>query len=178
MVFAPLLAALSLTVTPVDVSLTFSPHPRLPPSAQRAALAEAAAIWAPYRVSIVAGRRTPAALSLIVVVSCTRESPAWQGPLGSVDFDADGVPGHVVTLFLDRLLRMLGESSLSDRRAENWPRAMREETLARAVGRILAHEIGHVVLRTTDHAGRGLMRAVQYARDLIEPGREQHRLEP
>jgi hypothetical protein len=41
--------------------------------------------------------------------------------------------------------------------------------------RVLAHEIGHVLLRSKQHAGRGLMRAVQRADELVDPARNRYR---
>ena len=43
--------------------------------------------------------------------------------------------------------------------------------LGRALGRILAHEIGHLVLADPRHQGRGLMRGWFTASDLIAPAR-------
>jgi hypothetical protein len=179
MAVVPLLAALSLSLTPTYVSLTFAPDPRLATPLQRAAIAEAATIWSPYRVTIAASNGAATDLALTILVSCTGVGTTdWRGPLGAVEFDADGSPGRVVTVFLDRLLSLLDDARFSDVTPDRWPRALREQALGRAVGRVIAHEIGHVLLRTRDHTARGLMRAVQYARELIEPGRERYRLEP
>ena len=43
--------------------------------------------------------------------------------------------------------------------------------LARALGRVLAHEIGHVLLRLPLHDATGLMRAVLSPSELAEPNR-------
>jgi hypothetical protein len=45
--------------------------------------------------------------------------------------------------------------------------------LSRALGRALAHEIGHYLLGTSRHTARGLMRAAFYPLDLIEPATRQ-----
>ena len=52
-------------------------------------------------------------------------------------------------------------------REEQWPPALRDRTLGRVVGRVLAHEIGHFVLRSPRHTSRGLMRPIQYITELI-----------
>ncbi len=49
-----LVAALSLVVSPVHVTLVFAPDNRLRPALERYALSEAAAIWAPYGVVVTA----------------------------------------------------------------------------------------------------------------------------
>ena len=53
---------------------------------------------------------------------------------------------------------------------------IREQVVGRAIGRVIAHEIGHVLLRTTGHAPHGLMRAVQRADELVDPARTRYRL--
>jgi len=39
--------------------------------------------------------------------------------------------------------------------------------IAKLVGRSLAHELGHVLLNSTDHASSGLMRASYRAADVL-----------
>jgi hypothetical protein len=57
----------------------------------------------------------------------------------------------------------------------------REELLGRALGRVLAHELYHIVLRTTDHANSGLSRSMLTSAELLAPRnafdeRAEHRL--
>jgi hypothetical protein len=47
------------------------------------------------------------------------------------------------------------------------PREEREEFLGRALGRVMAHELYHVVLRTTSHGRNGLARESQTSKDLM-----------
>ncbi len=176
-----LVAALSLVVSPVHVTLVFQGH-RGALALERHAVAEAAAIWAPY--AVVVTNAQPACVGqhhdvrLAVVMSTAPEpgEAAWQMPLGAVDFDAAGTPGRVVTVFVDRLVRMLEGAHLWDLRASSWPTAIREQVVGRAVGRVIAHEIGHVLLRSKGHTERGLMRAVQRADELVDPERTRYSL--
>lgn len=46
------------------------------------------------------------------------------------------------------------------------PRQEREDVLGRAMGRVLAHELYHIVLRTTTHGRNGLAREAQSSYDL------------
>ncbi|HME05505.1 MAG TPA: hypothetical protein VKG25_00585 [Bryobacteraceae bacterium] len=46
------------------------------------------------------------------------------------------------------------------------PRQDREDVLGRAMGRVLAHELYHIVLRTTSHGRNGLAREAQSSYDL------------
>ncbi len=45
----------------------------------------------------------------------------------------------------------------------------RDEMLGRAVARVIAHELYHIVLRTKDHGKKGLARATQTASQLVSP---------
>ncbi len=48
---------------------------------------------------------------------------------------------------------------LGDRRLDQWPTSTWTELVPRVLGRALAHEIGHYVLQSRDHARTGLMAA-------------------
>src|SRR5262249_59808629 len=59
------------------------------------------------------------------------------------------------------------------------PAAMAEILLGRALGRALAHEIGHFLLDTREHSTHGLMRAEFTPLDLLEEAtRPLYRLAP
>lgn len=47
------------------------------------------------------------------------------------------------------------------------PSYEREQLLGRALGRVLAHELYHILLRTTSHGTDGLARPAQTAADLM-----------
>jgi hypothetical protein len=68
----------------------------------------------------------------------------------------DGKPVAVVHAFVDRAERLLEEG----------PRILSSQLrLAMLLGRVIAHEIGHVLLGTTQHSASGLMRANYEGRD-------------
>jgi hypothetical protein len=48
------------------------------------------------------------------------------------------------------------------------PQAGQEQTLARVLGRALAHEIGHYLLASPAHTATGLMRATQSIQSLVK----------
>jgi hypothetical protein len=52
----------------------------------------------------------------------------------------------------------------------------RDQMQGRVLGRALAHEIGHYLLRSRNHSPAGLMRALQPASDLVAPDRRLFRL--
>jgi len=177
-----IVAAAALVVSPVHVTLVFAPDHPPPATVQRAAITEAAAIWSPYNVVVTGAEPLRAdrhdAVTLTVVMNRTPATmdPMWRAPLGAVDFDEAGAPLHIVTVFIVRLVKMIEEARLWHIPAWEWPRVIREQVVGRAMGRVIAHEIGHVLLRTTGHAPRGLMRAVQRADELVDPARSRYRL--
>jgi hypothetical protein len=50
--------------------------------------------------------------------------------------------------------------------------------VGRVFGRALAHEIGHYLLRSRNHSVKGLMRALQFAPDLVGQDRQVFALSP
>jgi hypothetical protein len=58
---------------------------------------------------------------------------------------------------------------LIDRDLQAAPAAGRDQLLGRALGRVLAHELYHVLLRTRAHAREGLARPAQSSADLLAP---------
>ena len=87
------------------------------------------------------------------------------------------MPARAITVFLDDLLRLVERTRLAGTSAWQWPRSMRERIVGRALGRVIAHEIGHIVLDSGQHTPAGLMRPTHRAADLIERGREAFVLE-
>jgi hypothetical protein len=161
----PLFASSSATTDPV---LTVRVHLQCDSSItsgtiEKLAAEEAAAIWSVYGVELQwttrDGRRPAMALDAIVerenadpdaplVLGHTRitPAPAAQGPI-HVSFDA-----------VSRLLRR-------ERGAGSLPQ---EREIAIALGRVLAHELGHVLLGLPAyHDPAGLMRTTFRAADLI-----------
>ena len=58
------------------------------------------------------------------------------------------------------------------------PIAQRETLLARAMGRALAHELGHYLLASKAHTERGLMKAIPTAVELFMPDSRPFRIDP
>ena len=159
--------------------------PRLPVSVRRPALEEMAAIWAPYGV-MIASAETPApcplpeeldAVLTVQIEETTAGSGVWSGPFASIRF-LDGVPETTIRLHYRNLIRLgLAPLVIDGAHEAQWPPRLRDLILARMIGRVLAHEIGHWLLRTRGHSATGLMRAVQGVGELAEPGRTGFRLD-
>jgi len=134
---------------------------------------EAAAIWAPYGVTVTATRQLvrPEGSQDEWMTLIIRDAPqpepgrALRGgrrQLAGLAFTA-GVPGNLMTASWSVARDMAAGTGL--------PRTAGSDRLAaRLLGRAVAHEIGHYVLRTRDHAPRGLMRAAFTVREVLGDG--------
>jgi len=181
---------------------------RLPASVSRSALEEAAAIWAPYGVIIASPEAPPSSIVGPTVDRTTGDPQPATGdcvsplsetthaaltvdiedttvgtgvlasPFASIRF-LNGVPETTIRLHYGNLTKLgLATLVLDGAREDQWPRTLREQVLARMIGRVIAHEIGHWLLGTRGHSATGLMRAVQGVSELAEPGRTSFRLDP
>lgn len=122
-------------------------------------LEEARSIWATAGVSItwrfVEPSRPEEAFAIKVVLS--DEPGAWHDsalPVGWIAFDGAGAPEHTIHLSHDNASRLLNSTSVY----HDVPAVGQDVLLGRALGRALAHEMGHYLLRSKAHAQVGLMR--------------------
>ena len=167
----------------VYVSLAL-PRAGLTPSSYGTAIAEVAAIWAAHDVVVrAASPAVPPADDEVVVRVVVQPRPRllesrWSGALASVRFDGSGAPLPEIALYLPNLIDMIERSNIPGSGGDPWPTILRERAIGRAVGRVLAHELGHYLLRSRTHARFGLMRAIQNAADLVGAGRETFALSP
>jgi len=160
------------------------PHNGLTHASYEIAIGEAAAIWSVQGVVVGAARpdQAPAPNAVVIRVSIERRPAARRtirnGPLASIRFDENGDPEPAIALYLPDLVEMIAGSNVPGSGGDPWPIILRERAIDRAVGRVLAHELGHYLLRSRTHAASGLMRAVQRADDLVGAGRETFALSP
>jgi hypothetical protein len=135
---------------------------------------EAAAIWREYGVDLRwTDEGTPADLTVDVFVERRGRHVSLDGPppvLGWVTLAADDTARVSIHISLDAI-----ESLLEIYAAE----LFHEAHIASALGRVLAHELGHVLLgRPSYHDPEGLMRASFVSSDLVRPDRSPFRLSP
>ena len=157
------------------VTLTLR-HEGFTAAAYNTAIAEAAAIWVAHGVVVRAASSglpsTADTIALRVVVQPRPPAAGtrWRGPLAAVRFDSAGIPRAEIALYLPDLVDMIewSNATVSDR----WPTILRERAIGRAVGRVLAHELGHYLLRSRTHSPSGLMRAVRDTGELMAGDRE------
>jgi hypothetical protein len=123
-------------------------------------------IWQPYGLTLCwATRLQPCAgwgVHLDVLV--TDDLPPSVRPdhlepvIGRIRFDADG-PSTDLALSVKAARGLAAEAKMGDRRLDEWPKGTWNALVPRILGRALAHEIGHYVLQSRDHARTGLMAA-------------------
>jgi hypothetical protein len=164
----------------VHVALAFQNPAPIGATVVRIAVAEAAAIWAPYGLAIDRVAPCDAAHGdtwLLAVDTVRAAAPGRVGVrLGAITFGPAGAPEPRITLFLDEVRRFVAGTRVLGAPKYEWPQMLHEQIIGRVVGRVLAHEIGHYVLRTRQHGDAGLMRSIQRSDELAAPSRAGFRL--
>ena len=135
-------------------------------------LDEAALIWRAAGISIV-WQRTGGPAQLHLTIGHARGSGGDEAsvPLGWIRFDDDHAPQPEVYLSYVNASTLLDQSGPVVGSRARMPRAEVETLLGRAMGRALAHEIGHYLLASKAHTATGLMRAGSRASELFSPDR-------
>ena len=156
-------AVLDVPVTPLVVRLYGDPE--LSPYESRSALEEAKAIlahagFAPEWITCAAGATTPprctvplAGAELAVRFATPPPHARTVGalPLGYSLVDPETQSGALATVYLDRV-KWLARTSTAQ--------------VATLLGRVIAHELGHLLLGTPQHSRFGVMRAV-WSREMV-----------
>ena len=99
-------------------------------------------------------------------------------PLGWIVFDDPKTPEQEIYLSYANALRLLDNSGGIVGPTKSMPQLQRETMLSRALGRALAHEIGHYLLASKVHTPKGLMMAVHTAAELFGVERVDFKLAP
>jgi hypothetical protein len=144
----------------------------------RRMIAEASAIWHPYGVGVVLSSTNDVGPGDVVLAVSLMPLPPdaagdrravshameTGGRLGAIRFCDGGVPEPVITLDSAAVRALLATT-----RARVWQGS--PATVGRALGRVLAHEIGHFLLAFPAHTQSGLMRASFNTGELSELAR-------
>jgi hypothetical protein len=141
-------------------------------------VAEADAIWRAYgiRVLLLPARAGEIAPPCDARLTLTFKSPQVRatgadGPspirLGSIWFD-DGIPSRAIAIDADAIAARALEAASSGRPLDRWPPGLAALVTSRALGRVLAHEIGHYLLASPAHSPAGLMRPAFNGRQLAD----------
>lgn len=144
---------------------------------------EVQAIWAPLLHVIAEPSDAPTRIGALRLVlrSDDRPTPAASAhdpeALGWIEF-VDGRPQPVITVSLERARAVVNRAVVAGRPVSGWPPVVSDRLVAVALGRTIAHEIGHYLLQSSAHSRTGLMRAGLTPRDLTERGIARVRLSP
>ena len=79
-------------------------------------------------------------------------------PVGSIQF-VNGRPQDTITLSLAAATDLLQQNASTASLLARVPQPARDRWIGRMLGRALAHEVGHYLLRSPHHSASGLMRA-------------------
>ena len=164
MLFAPAFAALVLSISAsADVSPTLVDH----------VVDETNAIWKPAGVTLQwirsgsSGAGSDASVD-VVIGQARGSAHAYDAPLGWIAFEEGRPQPHLylsyanATALLEAARGVVGSVS-------RMPILERETYLGRALGRALAHELGHYLLELKTHTSAGLMKANFTAAEFFMP---------
>jgi hypothetical protein len=138
-------------------------------------LDQASRIWQAYGVTLQWKRANGAGLTprdVDVWAYLTDWEPARRGgagprrPLGAIQF-LDGRPQNVVRISRRAAGRLAQDTLVGGESIASQPPHIYDRFIAHAMGRALAHEIGHFLLGTSAHSRHGLMRQSHSSAELL-----------
>jgi hypothetical protein len=120
----------------------------------------------PYARTSEAGPALPSTLR--VVIGNETGPPRNDAlPLGWIKFDDAATPEQEIYLSYANVRKLMGDAREVIGLIEQMPLSQREILSARALGRVLAHELGHYLLASKIHTKNGLMKARRTAGELF-----------
>jgi hypothetical protein len=136
-------------------------------------------IWRPYAgITFEATERGDPTdhteLQLVITNRTMRSGDA--GSLGWIEF-VNGRPAQTITVSITAARDLMEASRWAGVPFTRFPPIVREKFLVRALSLSIAHEIGHYLLKSREHAARGLMRGRLTADDIMGTRRETVRIE-
>ena len=159
--------------SPTNLRVIFDDARVVGPAMRANAIKEASRIWGRYDVSLVTEDDERCAGSDLEAVTVTidlkHDTESGDAGLGAIQFASDGAPASAIVLNFNAVSRIATSAPFMGLHPALWPSGLRDEVVARALGRALAHELGHYLLRSPHHANTGLMRARQKGSALGDP---------
>jgi hypothetical protein len=156
---------MAIASTLAALVVTISAQSTVPPTLLDRVIAEADAIWRPTGLTIVWNRQAAAASSLNVILGLARGTarPSDAGAaLGWIVFEQAMPRPQIYVSYANTLDLFLNSRGVVGP-IDAMPVAERETYLSRAMGRALAHELGHYLLASREHTKTGLMKASRTA---------------
>src|SRR5262245_5989320 len=180
------------SIPPVTVDVTIATD--LPPTLVTFVLEETDAVWRASGITFhwnhlragasiadaAANRSAAAALDVVIGHDRGRGPDAEHDrmPLGWITFAEPTVPGHEIYVSYENALAYLADARGVVGPIERMTVVEREMKLGRAMGRALAHELGHYLLASKVHTPGGLMQAVHTATDFFGYPRSGFEIDP
>lgn len=175
---APAIASAPSTLPPMTISVVAASD--IPSSLITAALKEADAIWRAAGIRFTWDRHDGAGPFAARVIIGGGQSNLENGKLalGWIVLDDEYAGMPQIYLSHGNAQALLNESRGVVGHVSQMPIAQREAYMARAMGRALAHEMGHFLSGSKVHAAAGLMMAVHSAAELFGPERRRFEMTP
>ena len=153
----------------VDVSVTV----KAPPALIHAMLDEASAIWCAAGVTFAWQQHTPRLPSRPAISVGNARGTLVDGalPLGWIRFVTPETPERDIYVSLANAHTLLEQYSRLTEARRVVLMNPEDVLLGRALGRALAHELGHYLLGSKAHSARGLMQGRRSTSDLFETER-------
>lgn len=163
---------------PPPIVVNISAAPNVSASLIAMVIAEADAIFRSAGVSFI-WRRGESTLASLQVAIGNEAGTAPQGrtALGWITFE-DGRPEQAIYVSYANAELFMENSSSVVGLVHQMTIAERNTMLGRAMGRALAHELGHYLLATKTHTAKGLLKAVRSATEFFSSDRTRFELEP
>jgi hypothetical protein len=140
-------------------------------------LNEAGAVWhdagitLAWRVAVGARPEYSTTPHVVINDAGGPKPPGGELPIGWVEFHRPDDPDQEIHISRRNGLRLLRTAAGFGAALDRLPQAQVNFALGRMLGRALAHELGHFLLRSSLHTGDGLMRSGRSIRDFIAPAR-------
>ena len=158
-----------------NLKVHFSIDQTLHLSAQQlsAAIDQVRMIWKPLAVHVSFGGygepAPPGASKISLRMVQHRQFLGERPILAWTSVAPTGVPAPALFVSVPALTDLLSEADVKGRQFSQRPLALRERLVGQAIGRVVAHELGHYLLKSVGHRDRGLMRPAYSPADLIGP---------
>jgi hypothetical protein len=143
------------------------------------ALNEATAIWSAAGLTLQwrVSNRAPVAIepSTVRIILDDARGTASGGdlPIGWITFGPSGMPAPLLHLSRWNANQLLETAAAYRDR----PSSYKDLLLARALGRALAHELGHYLMASKDHSKSGLMKGRRFVDEFFSPTRDGFQLD-
>jgi len=166
-------------VPPIGITVTTSAH--VSPRLVSMILDETDAIWRPTGLTFAWQRGpSPATPTMLRVTIDDERRPPTSGdlPLGWIVFNDGSSPEPAIHLSYANALEYMTNARSVVGFVEKMPVLERDTYMSRALGRALAHELGHYLLASKAHTDEGLMSTRRSASELFGTSRRRFAISP